>query len=392
MPKVFPMHAPPAAIPALSRRRLLRSAAASTVLSAGPGLVVASGMPAVAQAEHGATLRVYSWSGYFTPALLNDFHSKTGIRAVVYEFATGEEMLLYLKSRGSASFDVVHPQADWLPLLADFDMIQPLDEKRIQWDGCQRPLVEGGAARLTVLNGRRYLAPANWGTEALAYDSKHVTLKYGSAGYGDLWRPEFRGKVTVRAHSALIALGLWLEGQGRLPRPMADCFRDDEVMRSNFEVILRAALEQRRAVGQFWNDDASAQEAFRTNGCVLGLTWDVTAAALRRETLSVRYVAPKEGALAWMEGFALVKGAPNTDAAYAWINWFYTPETGARFANHTSLAVASKGTDRLLEEGLRSFQADAYPGDALEKLWWWPPQPAWYVAARNNYIERLLSN
>src|SRR3546814_18786930 len=40
-------------------------------------------------------------------------------------------------------------------------------------------------------------------------------------------------------------------------------------------------------------------------------TWDSTGARLWDEGLPIRYIAPKEGALAWIEGFGMLSGAEN---------------------------------------------------------------------------------
>ena len=39
----------------------------------------------------------------------------------------------------------------------------------------------------------------------------------------------------------------------------------------------------------------------------------------------------------------------------------------------------------------KAFFAAAYPGDALDKLWWWPVQESWFVAKRNGYQDQFLS-
>jgi spermidine/putrescine transport system substrate-binding protein len=280
---------------------------------------------------------------------------------------------------------------DRVPNYVEFDLVQPLDEKKVHFDGCITSAVQGSATMGGVVGGKRYLAPADWGTEALAYDPKAAPLEYGKAGYGDLWQPQYRGKVTVRGHSALVGIGLWLEGQGKLPKPLRDSFKDEATMRANYDVIIRTAIENKAAIGQFWTNENEAQGAFRANGCVIGQNWDSSAAALRKEGLPVRFVAPKEGAMAWMEGFAIPKGAKNLEQAYAWINWYYTPEAGALYANHTSISTTAKGAEKLLSDFNRQFFADAYPGDALDKLWWWPVQDPWFVSARNEYQDRFLA-
>lgn len=368
-----------------TRRLLLQGAAAA----AG----VASVGPFILREGHAASgsVKIFSWAGYINPDMLADFEKKTGIKATLTEYATNDELLNQLKATGGAGFDIIHPTVDRVPNYVEFELLQPLDESKVKWDGCLKSAVEGSATMGGVVGGKRFLAPADWGTEAIAYDMNKAPLSYGTASYGDLWKPELAGKATVRGHSSLIGIGLWLEGQGKLPHPIREQFKDEAKARANFDAILQAAVANKKAIGQFWSNENEAQGAFRTNGCVIGQTWDSTAVALRKEGLPVRFLAPKEGALAWMEGFAIPKKAANLEQAYAWINWFYTPQAGALYTNHSGISSTAVGAEAHLSDLNKQFFADAYPGDALQKLWWWPIQEAWYVSIRNEYQDRFLA-
>ena len=92
-----------------------------------------------------------------------------------------------------------------------------------------------------------------------------------------------------------------------------------------------------------------------------------------------------------MEGVSIPKAATNDDQAYAFINWFPKPEAGAMYTNATSINSTAVGAADLLTDDAKALFADAYPGDALEKLWWWPIQESWFVAKRNEYQDRFLS-
>ena len=56
-----------------------------------------------------------------------------------------------------------------------------------------------------------------------------------------------------------------------------------------------------------------------------------------------------------------------------------------RSLHHFSIA------DDHMPAASKAFLAAAYPGDALEKLWWWPAQPTWFVSKRNEYADRFKS-
>ncbi|WP_199228953.1 extracellular solute-binding protein [Azospirillum sp. TSH100] len=368
-----------------TRRVLLQSAAAAAgVASVGP-FVLREGRAA------SGTVKIFSWAGYISPDMLADFEKKTGVKATLTEYGTNDELLNQLKATGGAGFDIIHPTVDRVPNYVEFELVQPIDESKVKWDGCLKSSVEGSAGMGGVVGGKRYFAPADWGTEALAYDMRKAPLAYGTASYGDLWAPANAGKVTVRGHSSLIGIALWLESQGKLPHPVRDQFKDEAKARANFDAILKVAAANKKSVAQFWTNENEAQGAFRTNGCVIGQTWDSSAVALRKEGLPIRFIAPKEGALAWMEGFAIPKKAENLENAYAWINWFYTPQAGALYTNHSGISSTAVGAEAHLTDLNKQFFADAYPGDALQKLWWWPIQEAWYVSIRNEYQDRFLA-
>jgi spermidine/putrescine transport system substrate-binding protein len=100
-------------------------------------------------------------------------------------------------------------------------------------------------------------------------------------------------------------------------------------------------------------------------------------------------MAPKEGAITWVDSMAIVKNAKNIEQAYAFINWAYTPEAGAIMAKATGYNSVVKGASDLLDEATRNAFAEAYPGDALKNLWWYISEPAWFVPVRTEYRDKF---
>ncbi len=67
-----------------------------------------------------------------------------------------------------------------------------------------------------------------------------------------------------------------------------------------------------------------AQAGFRTNGAMIGLNWDSTGYNLRKDGFG--YIAPKEGAFAWNQGFVLMANAKNVEQAHEFAKWVATPK------------------------------------------------------------------
>ena len=130
-------------------------------------------------------------------------------------------------------------------------------------------------ATAATVDGKRYMVPSVWGTEAMVYSIKDAPMEYGKASLGDLWDEKYAGKVTVRAHSSLAAMGRWLDSTGKLPKPWLDGYKDEATMKQLWDIALGEAIKHKKNIAQFWSGENEAQAAFRTNGCgarsVLGL-------------------------------------------------------------------------------------------------------------------------
>lgn len=370
----------------IKRRDFIVGAASAAGLSLATPFISRS----YAQGSSGS-VNIFAWAGYIDEDMLAAFEKATGIKANYTPYGTNDELLNQLRANNGAGFDIIWPTVDRVPNYVEFELVQPIDESRVAVDRCLPSAWTNSRDLGAVVGGERYQVPTDWGTEGLTFDKERAPLEYGTASYGDIWAPEMEGMATVRGHSGLVGLGLWLEAEGKLPMPMVEAFKSEENMTRIYDVILEEAVARKANVAQFWSNENEAQGAFRVNGCAIGQTWDSTAAALGKEDLPIGFVAPKEGALTWMEGVAIPVGAENLDQAYAFINWFLTPEAGAMYTNATSINSTAVGAAELTSDQAKAFFAAAYPDDALDRLWWWPIQENWFVTKRNEYQDRFLS-
>jgi len=59
---------------------------------------------------------------------------------------------------------------------------------------------------------------------------------------------------------------------------------------------------------------------------------------LRRAGVDVGYVIPEEGALAWLDCWAIAQGAGNRELAYHWINYMLEPAIATQLTQRQGLA------------------------------------------------------
>lgn len=336
-------------------------------------------------------LHVMMWSDYFPKSFVDGFEKETGIKLHHIPYGSNEELLNKAKAVKGEGFDLFGPTAlralQWKPL----DLLQPFDMNRVPAARIHKTMLERSMEHWTW-DGKNYHLPYFWGTEALAWHTSGWEQTYDKLSYGDLWSPDLKGRIMGRPHSMMLGIGLYLDRIEKLPsNRMLDAYKDEDSMRRIWSDVTEFAIAHKPSIKLFWNDAEAQKRGFLQNGVILGQTWDGPALALKNAGKAINYMAPQEGALAWMDGLSIAQGAKNTDQIYAFLDYIYRPEVGGLLASETGYnSVAIDADKHLTEVALKNY-SEAYPEGALENLWWWPPEPRWYAAARNEYRDQFVA-
>ena len=373
---------------AFSRRLVLKGAAAAgAIASVGPWFV----RPSRAASDE---INVYAWSDYIWPDMIESFEKASGIKINLAVYGSNDEVLNKVRATSGKGFDVVFPSVTYGPAwYQSGDLLQAIDESKINVDGIIPALYDKSIDLGGTYRGKRMLIPFDWGTEAIAFDSSARQYKYGELSFGTLWDDDNKGRVTVRQKSALVGAGLFLDATGQVPsNQMLDTYKDEESMRKVYDQILAFLIERKDWVRQFWNNTQETLNAFYQNNAVIGQTWDGPSLRMMAETEGkIQYLMPKEGGLTWLDTMGIPSGAENVEGAYAFINYMLDPKIGAMFANQSGYNSAAVGAEKGLKDEARKNFTLAYPDDAIDKLWWWPPEPAWWVSTRAEYSDKYTA-
>lgn len=335
----------------------------------------------------GGELNILCWADEIPQDIVDDFGSKTGITINKTPFSSNEEQLNKMQATFGEGYDLCMPSFNRASEFQFVEVLQAYDESKLNL-GAYQPSILKASADLWTWDGL-YHVPHVWGAEALAWKADAGDLSYAESSYGLLWDPAYQGKVQMRAVSGLLGLGLWLDATGKLPsNRMLDTYKSEDQMRKVYDEIVAYAISHKAQLKQFWDSADSIRAGFQENGCVLGLTWDGPAKKLIKEKGDMVFMAPKEGALTWMDGFAMSAAAKNIDEVYAFLTYLQTPEVAGKVAASTSYNATVVGADEFVPEVDRALFQAAYPGDALDRLWWYPAAPAWFNPIRNTYAER----
>lgn len=378
----------------------------STRRAALKGLAAAAAAPWIGNRAHAAQARrlnVLFWSDYLPDGMLAAFEAETGVEVNVTGVGSNEEIIAKMKATRGRGIDLVSPTNMRSPQWAELGLLQPLDFTRLKNIGNVNPAMRGvGETEWNFGDEGPHWLPLVWGTEGVAWraDLWLPPRSDGLPSYGDLWQPDVRGKTMMRPHSGMLAAGLHLESMGELTRgAMRAAYDNVETMRATWRKVADFCIARKRQVKLFWNDADTQKNGLLNEGVVVGQTWDGPMIKLLQSGEPVQYRAPVEGALAWVDGVALSRGAQNADAAYAFIDYCLRPEVagkainggadgdwgGGHGYNSAVLGAAKHASSRYAE-----VFASVYPGDALRNLWQWPREPQWYADARTEFRNKFV--
>jgi spermidine/putrescine transport system substrate-binding protein len=369
-----------------TRRTFLKVTAAGVGVLAAPAIISNKALASSGE------VNFMGWAGYpdLAAKVFPAFEKATGIKVNFTEQPDQDTFFAQAKlSMQTGAYDVSEPTLDRAPGWYTNGLLQGWDTAKLAMDNYVPGIADGPAGERATVEGKRLIVPSVWGTEAIVYSTTEAPTEYGKASLADLFDDKYVGKVCMRAHSALAAMGRVLDAQGKLPKPWVQGYDDEATMKQLWDIALAEATKHKANIAQFWKGENEAQAAFRTNGAVIGLNWDSTGFNLRADGFG--YVAPKEGAFAWNQGFVLLSNAKNVEQGHEFAKWVSSPEGSAMWASAFSANPVAKGAIDLASQEVKDFYHAALPGDATQKLWWWPHQDAWFVKLRGEYADKFIA-
>ena len=104
----------------------------------------------------------------------------------------------------------------------------------------------------------------------------------------------------------MIAAGLALGIQSVKDKSM---WNSEEETRRVWEKVTPFLIKHKKCVKTYWTSKQQMIDLFITGGVVVGMGWDFTAWSLADQGYPIKFVAPKEGCLAWQGGWEIPKYA-----------------------------------------------------------------------------------
>jgi spermidine/putrescine transport system substrate-binding protein len=368
----------------LNRRSFLKTSAIGVGSMAAPSIISFKALASSGE------LNLMNWSDEFMGDVIPDFEKATGIVVNQTPFSQNEEQINKLQATGGEGFDLISPTVNRAPQYRDLDVIAPYDMGRLKNVGNLIGSMVKASEDLWTWGGGLNHLPHCWGSEAISYRTDLYKGDPSQISYGSMWDEGVKGHVQGRPHSFLLSIGLWWDASGKMAsNRMLDGYKDEDNFKKVWDPILAFAIENKAFVKQFWDSADSTKSGLMENDVHIGLTWDGPALSLKKDGKPVNYVAPIEGAITWIDGLSLMKSAQNVDAAYEFLNYLHTPEVSAKFSEAAGYNPVVVGADQFTSDVFKKNFQEAFSGDALSKLWAWPPEPTWYAEIRSQYADKF---
>lgn len=346
----------------LSRRQALKAAAAST--SAGALAAQGRAFQATAKQDISGELVFRTWGGAMTEVLeetwAKPFEEEYGVRVIM---DTGELPEVQIQQQqGNPQFDVVSLNRFTVYEIAPTGVLQELDASVI-------PNLEN--VYPVLLNEESTSVPAYFGEMGLVFNTDHVAPDPTS--WEALWNDDYAGHVVTP--TAVDGSGIFITAIAEMVGTSWD--GDLEPVWDKLEELRPNVLTQYASAGQMVN-------LLQTEAAWIGPWYNGRAWTAIDQGLPLGYVTPDEGAMIVLIDLVIPQGAPNIDAAYAFVNFALEERQQAAFAERFSYAPAREGVE-LSEEAARKVP---YGEEGVERL----IVPDWeeFIALTDAWAERWL--
>lgn len=330
-----------------------------------------------AQAE---TLRLLTWGGYAPEEVIAMFEAETG-HTVEVTTSNNEEMIAKLRATNGGGFDLAQPSQDRITSAQEeFGIYKPIDMSRVNTDQFIPSMMQATAIS-TTFDGEVYGLPHVWGTSGLVIN----TAEAGDiTDYADLCDPSVAGKVSYRLKRPTLIGFAYSMGLD----PFA-AYGDTAAYQEILDKVEAKLIECKPNVKTYWGGGDEIKNLLRSGEVVASMAWDTGGWQLNADNPDITFVAPKAGALGWIDTFALPARGRADDAAYDWINFVMRPDIAAMITNTAGNFTAAVGGEAGVTTDLKARYQNSFDQAAIDNIKWYPPVPAGLEAMEGATLDRI---
>lgn len=271
-------------------------------------------------AENGKQLKLYSWT-YYTPTEVKEaFEKEFDCKIILTEYDSNETMYNKLVNGGAKSFDIVVPSQDYVTIMIQRGMLQPIDQSKFTNREKINPEI---IKKMTFDPDMTYAVPYYYGAAGISVNKKKVPEGSYEKNWNIFGNPLFKDHASMMDDYREV-LGDALKAQG-----YSVCTTDKQVLKNTVAMIKKdwspnivkydaEGFGKDFARGDLWLCQGYAE-------CIYGEVpeeeWDET----------IDFFIPEDGGPAYLDSMCILKNSQNVELASEFINFIHRPENYAQF-------------------------------------------------------------
>ncbi|PJG85426.1 extracellular solute-binding protein [Conservatibacter flavescens] len=275
-------------------------------------------------------LYVYNWTGYIPTELLSKFTKEYNIDVIYSTFESNEEMYSKLKLTGGG-YDLVFPSSYYIGKMAKEGMLEKIDHNKLS----NLKYITPSLLNQDYDPDNQYSLPYIYGLTGIGVNAADIDPSTITS-WADLWKPEFKRKVLLMADAReVFHIALLLNGKS--PNTT-----NEEDIKSAYERLTKLLPN----VIAFNSD--TPEMPYLQGEVSIGMIWNGSADRAHAENKNIQFIYPKEGAILWMDNYAIPKGARNREAAHKFIDFLLRPENAKVVIETMGFSMPNEGLKDLL--------------------------------------------
>ncbi|MFM9054182.1 MAG: PotD/PotF family extracellular solute-binding protein, partial [Solirubrobacterales bacterium] len=313
-------------------------AAAMTVVACGStGGTDNTDVPTAPGGKASGTLNISNWPLYIDDQTISDFEKKTGIKVNYTEDVNSNTdffgKVQPLLSNGDSGGRSILTVTDWMSKkMYDLGYLQKLNPDDLKTvfnhliPSLQDPAFDPG---------RTYSIPWQSGMTGLVV---RTDLAPDIKSVNDLFDPKYKGKVTMldelRDSAALV-----MKADGVEP---SEASTEEWLAAVDKVKAAKESGQIRRFTGNDYVQDLAKGDV------VAAIGWSGDAIQAQADNPNIEYIQPEQGCILWSDNMSIPVGAPNSPAAYEFMNYVYEPENQAQIVEYVNYISPVSGVKEIL--------------------------------------------
>ena len=301
-------------------------------------------------AEKLPVLRIYTWSDYVKPELIQRFERENHCRVVIDTYDSNETMYDHLAAREKEPFDLLFPSSYMVKILRDQGMLQPLNP---DWIPNRRNV---DATYLAMAPDREMVYSVPYAVTITSLGYLGAQVKEFKPTWAMLDRPDLKGRMTMLADyretigAALKYLGYSLNSTN-----------DPELAEAK-AVVLRWKRNLAGFESEKYKEDLASGE------CLLAHGYSGDLMAGQGENADIQIAVPEEGSALSFDDMAIPADAREVVLAHKFIDFILDPRVAAEMTEYICYLCPNEVSYQYLSAEFRTHPILFPPPEVVEKL------------------------